>query len=508
MALISWAGLTTAFAESRMALVIGNSAYQTVPALPNPVNDAKAVTAFLNSAGFEVTTVQDLAQKDMRQIIGQFADALAGKGRDVVALVYYGGHGLQIDGENYLVPIDAAIVREADVPLQAVRLADLMNALAAVPSRSRIVMLDACRNNPFSEINKVTGKGLAIVDAPPGTIVSYATSPGSEALDGDGEHSPYTTAFLAHSKEPGLPIEQAFKRMRFAVNDATGRQQLPWESSSLTSDFSFFPGATTFALQSVPTDTAVTKVAVTSTAVGALGNARGPGRSVDAWKRELQRRSPSEAYELVIREDSVEAYQAFLSMFPTQPNSPRVRQVLDRRRVMIAWYTAVTFDTPASYQAFLAAYPDTDLTATARRLLERAQNRSILASTGNTCPCALQPQLQQQQQPTPPKQPEQKATRSVNKKQAKKEKEKHMKRTKRAPEAEDSPPPAPVQQAAPAVPIIPMGIGIGFGGGFGGGRSMGPSHGGGHRGPSGGHTGGGGRPATGGSYSTGVGVSW
>jgi uncharacterized caspase-like protein len=383
-------GLTAAFAESRMALVIGNSAYQTVSALPNPVNDAKAVTVFLKSAGFEVTTVQDLAQKDMRQVIGQFADALAGKGPDTVALVYYGGHGLQVDGENYLVPIDAAIVREADVPLQAVRLVDLMNALAAVPSKSRIVMLDACRNNPFSEINKVTGKGLAIVDAPPGTIVSYATSPGSEALDGEGENSPYATAFLAHSKEPGLPIEQAFKRMRFAVNDATNRQQLPWESSSLTSDFSFFPGAMNYALQSAPSDTAIaTKVSIGSSA--AASSLRGPGRSVDAWKRELQRRSPSEAYELVIREDSVEAYQAFLSMFPTQPNSPRVRQVLDRRRVMIAWYTAVTFDTVASYQAFLAAYPDTDLTATARRLLERAQNRSMLASVGNTCPCALQP---------------------------------------------------------------------------------------------------------------------
>ena len=103
-------------------------------------------------------------------------------------------------------------------------------------------MLDACRNNPFSEINKVTGRGLAIVDAPPGTIISYATSPGSVALDGDGANSPYTNAMLSFTKEPGLPVEQAFKRVRFAVNDATNRQQLPWESSSLTSDFSFFPG--------------------------------------------------------------------------------------------------------------------------------------------------------------------------------------------------------------------------------------------------------------------------
>ncbi len=473
-------GQGTARAEQRAALVIGNSAYQTVPALTNPTNDARAVGDFLTSAGFEVTTVRDLGQTELRKAIAQFADSIAGKGPDTVALVFYAGHGLQVDGENYLVPVDAGIVREADVPLQAVRLADLMNALAAVPAKSRIVMLDACRNNPFSEINKVTGKGLAIVDAPPGTIVSYATSPGSEAMDGEGNHSPYTTAFLAQTKEPGLPIEQAFKRMRFAVNDSTNRQQLPWESSSLTSDFSFFPGGTTFALASASSDSVpATKASVTSGSGGPLANARTPGRSVDAWKRDLQRRPAGEAYELVLREDTVEAYQAFLSLFPSQPNSSRVREVLDRRRVMVAWYTAVITDTPSSYQVFLATYSDTDLAATAQRLLERAQNRSIQPNVANTCPCALQPQQQQQQQP--PRQPEQRA-RSIEKKHAKKEPP--PKRTKRAPQSDDDspPPPQPVQQASP-MPMVPFGIGIGiggFGGGGGGYGGRGPSSSGSH----------------------------
>ena len=401
LALGSWISLTTALAESRHALVIGNSAYQTVPALPNPANDAKAITEFLKSAGFEVTSVNNLTLGDMRQAISQFADTLAGKGPDAVAAVYYAGHGLQVDGENFLVPIDATIVREADVPLQTLRLVDLMNALAAIPSKSRIVMLDACRNNPFSEINKVTGRGLAIVDAPPGTIISYATSPGSEALDGDGANSPYTTAILAAAKEPGLPVEQAFKRVRFAVNSATNKQQLPWESSSLTSDFSFFPGAS---------DTPqVTQASVRPT--GTPG-ARASSRSVDAWKRELQRRPPTEAYELVIKEDLVEAYQAYLALFSGQPDSARVRSVFDRRRVMIAWYTAVTLDTPASYQAFLASYGDTDLAATARRLLERANNRSLLPTLANTCPCALPvppAPIQQRAAPPPPLPPQQKA---------------------------------------------------------------------------------------------------
>jgi hypothetical protein len=465
-----WIGLTGAVAQDRVALVIGNSAYQKSPVLPNPANDAKAVGAFLKSAGFEVTEVRDLTQSDMRAAIGQFAGLLAGKGRDTVAVVYYAGHGLQIDGENYLVPIDASIAREADVPLQAVRLADLLNALAAVPTKSRIIMLDACRNNPFSEINKVAGRGLAIVDAPPGTIISYATSPGSIALDGDGANSPYATALISHTREIGLPVEQAFKRVRFAVNDTTNKQQLPWESSSLTSDFSFFPGPDT-----TPN---ATQVAV-RTGTGAR-NARGVSRSADLWKKELQHRSPSEAYEIVIREDAVEGYQAFIALFAAQANSARVREVLDRRRVMLAWYTAVTTDTAASYQAFLAAYPDTDLGATARRLMERANNRSILPQMANTCPCALQP-LQQMPQP-----PQQRAQRSMKKEVKKKEKQRSAKRGRRErdPDEENAAPPR--QQATPAVvPIMPIGIGIGIGGGFlgGGGRGMGPGSYGGGRAP-------------------------
>ena len=126
----------------------------------------------------------------MRTTVGAFAAKVARAGSDTVALVYYAGHGVQIDGENFLVPVDVRISREADVPLQAFRLADLMNTLSSVPSAMRIVMLDACRNNPFSEINKTAGRGLAIVDAPVGSIVSYSTSPGAEAEDGTARTVP------------------------------------------------------------------------------------------------------------------------------------------------------------------------------------------------------------------------------------------------------------------------------------------------------------------------------
>ena len=177
----------------------------------------------------------------MRKTLSDFAGIVAEKGPDTVALVFYAGHGLQVDGENYLVPVDARISREADVPLQATRLADVMNVLTSVPTKSLVFFMDACRNNPFSEINKTTGRGLAIVDAPNGSLVSYSTAPGTEALDGDGDNSPFTSALIKHGQEPGVPIEQVLKRVRVAVSEATNRQQYPWESSSLTGEFAFFP---------------------------------------------------------------------------------------------------------------------------------------------------------------------------------------------------------------------------------------------------------------------------
>jgi uncharacterized caspase-like protein len=371
-----------ALAENRIALVIGNSSYTSVTALPNPANDAKAMAKFLSSAGFQVLQAPNLTQGDMRKTIGNFASMVAEKGPDTVALVFYAGHGLQVDGENFLVPVDAQIEREADVPLQAMRLADVMNALGSVPSKTIITILDACRNNPFSAINKTTGRGLAIVDSPKGSLVSYSTAPGTEALDGDRENSPFTSALLKIGQEPGLPIEQVLKRVRLDVSNATDRQQFPWESSSLTSEFSFFPTG----------DGQEQSKAASTGQPGTTGKSE--TRSVDAWQKELKSKSAREAYDIVVREDKVEAYQAYLALYSSQPAAPAVRSLLDRRQVAIAWYNAVTVNTVASYQAFLASYGSSDFAQTADRLIERARSRSIsdataaFASVGPTCPCS------------------------------------------------------------------------------------------------------------------------
>jgi uncharacterized caspase-like protein len=359
-----------AFAENRIALVIGNSSYQTVSVLPNPANDAKAVTQLLTDAGFEIVQAADLTQTDLRRAIRDFAAKVSAKGTDTVALVFYAGHGLQIDGENYLVPVDANIQRESDVAIEAVRLTDLMNALGTTSARTSIVILDACRNNPFGSISRTTGRGLAIVDAPTGSIVSYSTAPGTEALDGTGNNSPFTAALIEIAREPGLPVEQAFKRMRLAVHKSTEGRQTPWESTSLTVDFSFFAGGTAAAKPKPPAGAAASASAAGRTNVTAASiRSKPPG----FWRKELQQRLPADAFDIVIREDEVDAYEDFLALFAQSPLAPRVRGLLERRREMQIWYTARTVNTILAYQAFLDRYPTSDLATTAKRLLERAK---------------------------------------------------------------------------------------------------------------------------------------
>ncbi len=353
-------GSQAALAENRVALVIGQSNYRAVVPLPNPANDAKAVSQLLGDAGFEVLTAGDLSQNEMREKIGDFAAKVAAKGPDTIALVFYAGHGLQIDGENFLVPIDVDPKREADIPLQAVRLNDILNTLTSVPSKMRILLLDACRNNPFPAINKSSGHGLAIVDAKtaaPGTFVSFSTSPGAEAEDGNGADSPYTLALLTAAKEPGLSIEDTFKRVRVSVNKATEGRQTPWDSSSLTDDFRFFPGQATVA----------SKPPVTK-------------RTVAEWRRELQGKPADVANEMIVADGTDEAYEAFVGLYAQSPFGPQAREWLDRHRRMVAWNHAVIINTAAGYRAFLAQYADSDLSATARKLEERLRNRPSIAT--------------------------------------------------------------------------------------------------------------------------------
>ena len=222
-------------AGERLALVIGNSAYKVGP-LRNPANDARAMAAALRSSGFEVMHGENLSYRRLFEMTRDFGRKL---NPGVVALFYYAGHGLQVRDRNFLIPVEADPQSEEEVPYTSVDVNFLLDVMNRARSRVNIVILDACRNNPFARSFRSGSSGLAQMDAPSGTLIAYATAPGRVASDGTGEHGLYTQHLLAHLTTPGLPIEILFKRVREGVERATESQQVPWESSSLKGDFSF-----------------------------------------------------------------------------------------------------------------------------------------------------------------------------------------------------------------------------------------------------------------------------
>ncbi|CAK0750683.1 conserved hypothetical protein [uncultured Gammaproteobacteria bacterium] len=228
-----------ATSEDRVALVIGNAAYPAAP-LQNPVNDARDMAEKLRAVGFDVIVRENATKSGMESAIAEFGDRLHDGS---VALVFYSGHGLQVGGRNFLVPIDAKIQSEQQVRLQTIDADILLDQLAAAHTRVNLVVLDACRNNPF-ERARGAGGGLAQMNAPEGTLIAYATAPGKVASDGSGRNGLYTTHLLKAIGEPGLAIEQVFKKVRSEVSRDSNGNQTPWEASSLIGDFYFRPGTT------------------------------------------------------------------------------------------------------------------------------------------------------------------------------------------------------------------------------------------------------------------------
>jgi hypothetical protein len=232
-------GSSTHAAERRVALVIGNAAYPDAP-LRTPVNDARLMAATLRQLGFAVTELENAAQKPMSRALVAFIEALNGA---EVGLLYYAGHGLQIKGRNYLVPIDAELASETAARVDSIELDALLDALPSAAGRLDLVILDASRSHPLERRPVGAPRGLAAVQAPPGSLVAFATRPGKVVADDQGETSLYTTSLAQAMTEPGLPIEGVFKRVRVALARATDDRQLPWEASSLTADFAFAPSA-------------------------------------------------------------------------------------------------------------------------------------------------------------------------------------------------------------------------------------------------------------------------
>lgn len=236
-----------AVAETRVALVVGNSAYQSTPPLANPLHDARDMAAGLKAAGFSVIEAVDTDKRRLDGALRAFTDVLA---KADVALFFYAGHGLQVGQHNYLVPIDAKLERERDLEFEAVRLDFVLRQMEIDrEGKTSIVILDACRDNPLSRNlartmgtrSAAIGRGLAAAATGLGTFIAYSTQPGNVALDGEGRNSPFTTALVRHMPVPGRSLNATMIEVRKDVVAATGGKQVPWDHSALTGDFQFVP---------------------------------------------------------------------------------------------------------------------------------------------------------------------------------------------------------------------------------------------------------------------------
>ncbi|MCI4663395.1 MAG: caspase family protein, partial [Neomegalonema sp.] len=244
LAMLALMGAGEALARS-VALVIGNSVYRHAPPLDNPLNDARDVAASLKRLGFDVTILADADYTAMRRGLAAFQAKAAGAD---VALLYYAGHGVGVDGQSWLVPVDAKLARQEAVELEAISLRQALSAVGGA-RRLRLVVLDACRDDPFSRRMRAMrgsrriARGLARIEPAGDTMVWYAAKDGSTASDGDGRNSPFSAAFLKHIERPGLELGKLFREIVGDVRDATKGDQIPWAYGTRGRDDFFFKRA-------------------------------------------------------------------------------------------------------------------------------------------------------------------------------------------------------------------------------------------------------------------------
>jgi uncharacterized caspase-like protein len=338
-------GLRAGVAETRFALVIGNSDYRA-GALSTPANDAGLVADALTAAGFTVTGAANLDQATLRETIREFIDQVSAAGPDAVALVYFSGYGLQLNGDNYFVPVDANIQRDADVPLQALRISDFTQPLAGLAARVKIVILDAARENPFARSGEPLASGLALIDPVPGIAFTFNAAPGTVGPNEPGPYGAYATALTEMIAAGGLSLDDIFARVRLRVSELTQGAEIPWYVSGING--AFF---------------------MTEREAGAPPppDVRPFAAIRDRPLRDFT--NVADAYAAVLEVDTIEAYGQFLTVYPNSPYSRRVAAMLAVRREEIIWRRCVAADTPQAYWSYLRRYPRGPHSWDARRRL-------------------------------------------------------------------------------------------------------------------------------------------
>lgn len=374
---VGWSADAFAAAGKRVALVIGNSAYMHSGTLANPRNDAELIGGTLQRAGFEVISGIDLRKSAMREIIDQFTEAAD---EAEIALIYYAGHGMQIDGQNYLVPVDAKLERAPQVRTQTISLDVLLEALPQEPAVN-ILILDACRDNPLSRSLQAAvsrsgrvERGLANVQASQsnhgagGLLIAYATDPDDVAIDGEGHNSPYSAALARHLTEPGLEIQSALTRVRAEVTQNTGGKQRPWANASLSREV--FLGEEASTMRGDPAQQPIVVPGVTA-------------QTID-WEVEQT------LWDEASKRNTITHYEFYLKQYPNGRFAPLAILNLDQLKgeqevaanpATAAPATATTAqDSPAGGQQPLAQIPQ-DNVAQAQQALALAQQQAAAAAT-------------------------------------------------------------------------------------------------------------------------------
>lgn len=386
----SLAGLSLAIADARVALVIGNGDYEgDLGKLKNPANDAALMADTLKGLGFDVALVQDADQKEMKRAIREFGQKLRGTGGNGIGLFFYAGHGVQVDGENYLLPIGAQIEAEGDVELEAVSASSVLSQMQFAGNAVNLVFLDACRNNPLTRNFRSGSRGLARVDAPRGSFVGYSTAPGDVSVDGSTDNSPYTLALVDALKQPGTSIEEAHRAVRAKVLAATNQRQTPWDSSSLT-------GPVILAKAAEPEAPAAAAQIEPAPAAPAAPAATGGGNQ----QAELL------FWDSIKNSDNPATFDAYLKQFPNgvfaglaqakldelkaksgnAAPSPEQQAAAQAEAEAAAWSGIKDSDNPAMFEAFLKQFPGGTFAPLAATKLDQLKSAPVEVAAAEPVP--------------------------------------------------------------------------------------------------------------------------
>jgi len=337
-----WSTAAAQQPEKRIALVVGNGAYAKSP-LATAANDAGLIAQTLQAAGFDVIGARDLDGDTLRKSFRDFINKAEASGPDTVAMVYLAGYGLQLGGDNYFVPVDSAINRDTDVPIEALRTGDYIRQLASLPLKAGIVVLDAGRQQPF--VNGQIASGLALIEADPHMLIAFNAAPGTVAPAEQGPYGIYAQSLAEMIRTGGLPLPEVFNRVRLRVNEASKGAQVPWDSQKVDASFTFFERA-----PDAPAAPPADQVAA-------------------ARSKPIRDLGVQDAYAAVLERDTLPAYEDFLAAYPDDPMAKRVRAIAAARREAITWRRTYRADTPNAYWSYLQRYPRGPHAADARRRL-------------------------------------------------------------------------------------------------------------------------------------------